>query len=244
MLKHQLRAILFDLDNTLTHRGKSIRRFSEYFSQVYQTDLVQIDIDVIEKIIHRIDQGGYPKVELLTHKTIGHSVAYALVQELHWQRKPDLDELAELWFTQFGLCAVLMAGAEQVLQQLKSQGFKLAIVSNGGHATRLKIIEGLGIQHYFDMIVSSESVGIKKPAPGIFQYVANNLQVLPQQCLFIGDHPVNDIFGARRAGMHALMLQGFHDQVDDQVVLIESLDEILQHIEFNAACWYDQGDRG
>ena len=226
-----IRAVLFDLDNTLTHRDQSILAYSQHLAHTYQQQLQHDQISQIPSIIRRIDNGGYPKKELLTHPSIAASVAYALLQELNWNSVPKLDELTQFWFQQFGLSAVAMPGANSLLAELKQQGYKLAIVSNGGHATRLTILQGLGFSHYFDEIISSELVGISKPNPEIFLHTSRQLNIVPENCLFIGDHPVNDIQGATQAGMKALWLQGFHKTgVHKPINTIQNLAEIKQYL--------------
>lgn len=226
-----IRAVLFDLDNTLTHRDQSILAYSQHLAHTYQQQLQHDQISQIPSIIRRIDNGGYPKKELLTHPSIAASVAYALLQELNWNSVPKLDELTQFWFQQFGLSAVAMPGANSLLAELKQQGYKLAIVSNGGHATRLTILQGLGFSHYFDEIISSELVGISKPNPEIFLHTSRQLNIVPENCLFIGDHPVNDIQGATQAGMKALWLQGFHKTgAHKPINTIQNLAEIKQYL--------------
>ena len=226
-----IRAVLFDLDNTLTHRDQSILAYSQHLANTYQQQLQQAEISQIQAIIRRIDNGGYPKKELLTHPSIAASVAYALQQELNWNSLPDFEELTQFWFQQFGLSAVAMPGANSLLAELKQQGYKLAVVSNGGHATRLTILQGLGFSHYFDEIISSELVGMSKPNPEIFLHTSRQLDIAPQHCLFIGDHPVNDIQGATEAGMQALWFKGFHEAEDHKLMnTIQNLAEIKQYL--------------
>lgn len=226
-----IRAVLFDLDNTLTHRDQSILAYSQHLAHTYQQKLQHDQISQIPSIIRRIDNGGYPKKELLTHPSIAASVGYALQQELTWSSLPDLDELTQFWFQQFGLSAVAMPGANSLLAELKQQGYKLAVISNGGHATRLTILQGLGFSHYFDEIISSELVGISKPNPEIFLHTSRQLNIVPENCLFIGDHPINDIQGATQAGMKALWLQGFHKTgAHKPINTIQNLAEIKQYL--------------
>lgn len=226
-----IRAVLFDLDNTLTHRDQSILAYSQHLAHTYQQQLQHDQISQIPSIIRRIDNGGYPKKELLTHPSIAASVGYALQQELTWSSLPDLDELTQFWFQQFGLSAVAMPGANSLLAELKQQGYKLAVISNGGHATRLTILQGLGFSHYFDEIISSELVGISKPNPEIFLHTSRQLNIVPENCLFIGDHPINDIQGATQAGMKALWLQGFHKTgAHKPINTIQNLAEIKQYL--------------
>ena len=226
-----IQAVLFDLDNTLTHRDLTAQAYSRYLAEYYAPALAQVEPDKIIEIVRRIDNGGYPKKELLTHGSIGASAAYALLQELHWLNPPSIEELAQFWFSQFGRFAVEMPAAEQVLTQLKDEGYQLAIVSNGGHDTRLNTIRGLGIEPYFDEIISSGLVGFNKPQPEIFQITAERLGVQPAQCLYIGDHPINDVQGATEAGMHALWMQGFHTDAEHIQYKIQHLPEIFAHLQ-------------
>ena len=226
-----IQAVLFDLDNTLTHRDLTAQAYSCYLAEYYASAFAQVEPEKIIEIVRRIDNGGYPKKGLLTHGSIGASAAYALLQELSWLNPPSIDELAQFWFSQFGRCAVEMPDAKQVLEQLKSQGYQLAIVSNGGHDTRLNTIRGLGIADYFEEIISSGLVGFSKPQPEIFQITAQRLGVLPEHCLYIGDHPVNDIQGAKNAGMHALWMQGFHPDAEEIQYKIQQLPEIFAHLQ-------------
>lgn len=226
-----IQAVLFDLDNTLTHRDLTAQAYSRYLAEYYAPALAQVESDKIIEIVRRIDNGGYPKKELLTHGSIGASAAYALLQELPWLNPPSIDELAQFWFSQFGRFAVEMPAAEQVLTQLKDEGYQLAIVSNGGHDTRLNTIRGLGIENYFDEIISSGLVGFNKPQPEIFQITAERLGLQPAQCLYIGDHPINDVQGATEAGMHALWMQGFHPDAKHIQHKIQHLPEIFAHLQ-------------
>ena len=110
-----IRAVLFDLDNTLTHRDESIWAYSRHLAQYYGAQLADTDVSQIKAIINRIDQGGYPQKELMTHPSIGASVACALQQELNWCSTPDFEALTQFWFHYFGQHAVAMAGAESLL---------------------------------------------------------------------------------------------------------------------------------
>ena len=59
-LKMSIRAVLFDLDNTLTHRGRSVSALSQSLVDTYRSQLNFVDVEQIESIVNRIDNGGYP----------------------------------------------------------------------------------------------------------------------------------------------------------------------------------------
>ena len=231
-----IQAVLFDLDNTLTHRDLSVQAYSQFLINEFQSSLNHTDQTQVDKtieIVRRIDNGGYPKKELLTQPSIAGSVADALIAELDWHQKPNLDHLTQFWFEQFGLSAVPMEGAEALLKKLKNNHYTLAVISNGGHATRLKILEGLGFTQYFDRIFSSELVGVSKPKPEIFLHSCAELGVDPQHSLYIGDHPINDYQGAQSAGLNALLLEGFHPlehYIDQPPKRIQHLNQVLDYV--------------
>lgn len=226
-----IRAVLFDLDNTLTHRDLTVEAYAQYLIKCYQSSLQDIDLAKILALIHQIDCGGYPQKEHLTHPSIAASVAHALLQQLTWIQPPSLAELTQFWFENFARCAVAMPGAAELLEKLKPH-YILAVVSNGGHQSRLQILQGLGFLDYFVEVISSERAGSLKPNADIFLYSCAQLGLTAEQCLFVGDHPINDIQGAQQVGMQALYLEGFHqsDIVLD-VPHLQHLSQILDYLD-------------
>ena len=222
-----IRAVIFDLDNTLTHRDLTVQAYTRYLTQHFSEQLLPQQEQQLLAIIRRIDRGGYPIKEQLTHGSIGASVAYAMQQELTWHQVPDLDVLTAFWFEKFGACAVAMPQLYAMLNQLRSEGYRLGIISNGGHETRLKIIQGLDVEHYFEHIVSSGSFGLSKPQPEIFQYTVAQFGLKPQQCVYVGDHPINDIEGANHAGLHSIWIEGFHATTQNIQPKIQQLNDLF-----------------
>lgn len=77
----------------------------------------------------------------------------------------------------------------------------LGLISNGlGRDQRAKIAQ-TRIGERFRAIVISEEVGLLKPDPAIFRYALERLGAAPQRALYVGDHPEQDVAGARGAGL-------------------------------------------
>jgi putative hydrolase of the HAD superfamily len=92
--------------------------------------------------------------------------------------------------------------AESLLQELKGRGIRLALASN--YDERLRCVwHGLQALHAIDVLVISSEVGWRKPAPQFFTALCRELGVPPGDVAFIGDDPVNDVEGARCAGLRA-----------------------------------------
>jgi len=87
------------------------------------------------------------------------------------------------------------------LTGLTRMGMKMAVVSD---APRLPVwlrICGLGLQHYFDAVVTFDDAGVKKPDVRPFQMAMSKLGVQPAESLMIGDWAERDVVGAKAAGM-------------------------------------------
>jgi putative hydrolase of the HAD superfamily len=82
---------------------------------------------------------------------------------------------------------------------------KLAVVSNWDERLG-PLLEVLDLSRHFDVVVSSHSCGVTKPAREIFQHTAERLALPVAEVLHIGDSRAEDFDGARAVGMAALWL--------------------------------------
>jgi putative hydrolase of the HAD superfamily len=112
--------------------------------------------------------------------------------------------------------------------------WRLAIVTNGPAAIQRRKVSALGLASMVDAVVYAAECGTGegKPAPEPFAIAARKLGLPPSRCVFVGDHPVCDVFGARRAGMRTVRItQGVyrravlarHDEAD---AVVGALDEV------------------
>ena len=119
----------------------------------------------------------------------------------------------------------LREGAKQLLEQTAAQT-KVGLISNFTHAPVIhKSLRKLGIHQYFNAIVVSEDVGWRKPAPQIFQDTLCRLQVNAERVVFVGDSPLEDIKGAKDAGLETVF-------VSSQFNSLKDLDESKQQSDW------------
>jgi 2-haloacid dehalogenase len=88
--------------------------------------------------------------------------------------------------------------AAEVLEALRGR-YRLAILSNADEDFLHACLARNGLE--FDVVVSSEAAQALKPDPVIFAYLAQKLGLAHHQILYVGDNPMPDIVGARRAGV-------------------------------------------
>lgn len=89
----------------------------------------------------------------------------------------------------------LLPYSKEILEYLKPN-YRLHIITNGFNESQAKKMEASGLSPYFDLIVTSETTGHKKPDPRIFQYALDTLSVKNSDVMMIGDNPNSDILGA------------------------------------------------
>jgi len=193
-----VKAVLFDLDETLLVRGEAIKAFISAQYNRHAGALAGIDPDLFRTRFLALEQNGtVPKAE----------VYELLVAELGIAglSAPDLLADYQAVYPQF---ATLAAGARETLIALRRQGLATGIVSNGGTVVQNGKIDAAGLRSLADVVLVSEAEGLRKPDPRIFMRAADALGLVPAQCLFVGDNPEADIAGAHAAGMAAVWYKG------------------------------------
>jgi putative hydrolase of the HAD superfamily len=97
--------------------------------------------------------------------------------------------------------------AHSTLKQLSKRDVKLGIISNvSSHEVAMGILANVKLTQYFDEIVTSASVGIRKPDPGIFRYALMQFGVRPEQAVMVGDSEIHDIRGGYVAGLKTVLV--------------------------------------
>ncbi|WP_176444743.1 HAD family hydrolase [Paenibacillus herberti] len=191
-----IRAILFDLDDTLLDRAEGFREFAERLADRYADVSPEERPQWIKRLIE-LDERGYKSKPQLFRE---------LLEQLPCRSNAGWEELYAFYDQEYVSSSRLMPGARELLAALRPF-YRLGIVTNGRDCIQRGKIERTGIGGWFETITISESAGCKKPHPGIFARALSQLGSSPEQTLFVGDHPVNDIQGAYFSGMKSVWLK-------------------------------------
>lgn len=186
-----LKAVLFDLDETLLDRNASLRHFLKDQRERLGKELKDVNAYSYEEDFIEWDANGYVTKEIVYQKII----------ERHQIQSFSVKELLNDYLTHFHSSSIPFAHLKSTLTALKQKSLKLAIISNGRTHFQKRVIDALEIDAFFDAVFISEEEGLKKPDPALFLRATEQLGVKPEECLFIGDHPDNDVAGAEAVGM-------------------------------------------
>jgi putative hydrolase of the HAD superfamily len=206
-----LRAVLLDLGDTLVHLDRpwdevfhanleainnyltklglrlDSKRFSETFMRIFEdaaskADTYKIEIpmqEIIEKALRK------SKLEVLGVNLIQNAMTEFYGPEVEaWQVYPDTVE---------------------TLTALKNDGFKMGLISNAKSDWAVHaILQRRDLQKYFDVVVTSAQVRIRKPRPDIFNRALAALDAKPPEAVFVGDSLEADVLGARSLGIKSI----------------------------------------
>jgi len=106
------------------------------------------------------------------------------------------------------------------LDTLKANGIKIAMISNCS-SEEVAMLKESDLAHYFDEILLSYEVKMKKPDPCIYEDAAKRLGVELNECFFVGDGGSNELEGAERVGMKAIQAKWFTNQLPHKRESIE-----------------------
>ncbi len=107
--------------------------------------------------------------------------------------------------------------AHDTLRWLMSHGYRLGMVSNAGDDKDVQtLIDNANLRGYFEVIITSASLGIRKPNPRIFWSVLDKMLVPRNGVAMIGDTLGADILGARNAGIYSIWITRRADTPDNQ----------------------------
>lgn len=119
----------------------------------------------------------------------------------------------------------LIDGLDQFLERSKNADMLMAIGSAAIPFNIDFVVDGLGIRHYFNAIVSADDVEMSKPDPETFLKAAAALNIAPADCLVFEDAP-KGVESALNAGMLCIVLTTTHT-----IEEFEGYPNILTYIE-------------
>lgn len=193
MKSTEIKAVAFDLDHTLYDRYSTVRSIAYLLKHHYAGQMnpalsaAQLG-DMLVEIEKAYVYGGW-------------SVMFEkLVARNAFITPPAFEEYFSYFMEAFQKVAVPFPMVDKMLATLRAQGYQVGLLTNGKSYIQRNKIKLIGLEHSFDKILAGEEMGIQKPAVHPFEEMARCLGCDPQQMVYVGDNPRNDIDAARRAG--------------------------------------------
>jgi 2-haloalkanoic acid dehalogenase type II len=225
MLLTRIRAICFDLDNTLWDVwpviARAERAMYDFLAERYPRTVANLTVEALREVRDAVAQ-EFPQMR--------HDFTFLRKQSLrklaHMHAYPEC--LAEEAFEVFIRARNQVTLYDEVLPALQTlrQRFRLFAASNGNAD-----LVTIGIGHLFERSVAARDVGAAKPDPVIFQKAIEGTGLEPHEVIYVGDDPHIDVIGARAAGMHPVWINrtgaAWPDEIEPPLEAIASLDDLV-----------------
>ena len=194
MGKPPIKGVIFDLDNTLL-------------------DFMKMKEFAVKAAIKGMIEAG-----LLVDEKQSYDEIIAIYGELGWENQKVFDVFIEKQigrvehkFLAAGIVAYRRAreanlmvypNVNKTLMSLAKSGIKLGVVSDAPSREAWMRIYYLNLYHFFDVVITFDDTGERKPSEKPFKMSLEKLRLNPDETIMVGDWPDRDVVGAKKIGMY------------------------------------------
>jgi len=195
--------VFFDLDHTLWDFEKNSRLT---FRQIFKDHQVTVDFNAFLNAYIPINLKYWRmyREEKISKKDLRYWRLKEAFDAVFFKISDDLiHQLSEDYIKNLPNYNHLFDGTHEILEYLDSK-YQLHIITNGFEEVQTLKMEKSKIIHFFHEIITSESVGVKKPNSRVFEYALEITKAKPENSVMIGDSIEADINGALNCNITAI----------------------------------------
>jgi len=191
-----IKAVIFDLDNTLL----DFKKMKQRAILAAVDGMIEAGLQIDQKkaynqIMELYETSGWENQEIFNdflNKSTGEvDHKYLAAGIVSYRRARDA-------------ALTLYPGVKKTLIMLAKMSIKLAIVSDAPRREAWLRICYLNLHHFFDLVLTFDDVGERKPSPKGFKMVLEKFNCPEQEVLMVGDWPERDMEGAHQLGIRTI----------------------------------------
>ncbi len=222
--------VFFDLDHTLWDFEKNS---ALAFEKIFKDVRLDLDFDFfLEKYIPiNLEYWRLYREEKVSKKELRYQRLKKAFDAIDLEVKDDLiNRLSVMYIDNLPKFNHLFDGTIELLDYLQNK-YQLHIITNGFEEVQTKKMSTSGILHYFKEVITSETVGVKKPNSKVFRFALKKANATIDNSIMIGDSFEADILGADAIGLDAIFCNFDHKNIDTKnFKTVNSLLEIKQYL--------------
>ena len=226
---NHIKHIFFDLDHTLwdfeTNSDKA-------FAVIFNKHKVNVGLQEFLSIYRTINQEYWKlyREERISKEELRIGRLQDTFNHLKYEVSLDLINILSVDYIEvLPTNNQLFEGTYELLDYLVNR-YKLHIITNGFNEVQYNKIENSGLSKYFNSIITSEEVGVKKPNELIFKYALEITKALSHESLMIGDNWEADIMGAKNAGLDVIFCNYNKELVSENIKSVSKLLDIKNYL--------------
>tara|TARA_B100000809_G_C15091194_1_gene513258 strand:+ start:436 stop:1125 length:690 start_codon:yes stop_codon:yes gene_type:complete len=224
-----IKHVFFDLDHTLWDFDKNSALTFEKIFEVHTLGVNTKDfLEVYEPINldywklyreEKIDKASLRYKRLKdTFDAVGYQVSDVVI-----------NQLSEDYITHLSTFNHLFEGAIDLLDYLQLD-YDLHIITNGFEEAQQLKMDNSNISKYFKTVTNSESAGVKKPNPIIFNHALKTSKATPRDSIMIGDNYEADIIGAIGVGIDVILFNYHNYNAEPHIKQVKQLVDLKKYL--------------
>jgi len=230
----ELKAVFFDLDDTLWDRSACARQVMDVILPGFMQYLPEEDPERVVRRFNAVLLGLPRKEDLRQRRPFSLRRRFEALLESYDVRRPNLaGDMSRRWdhTRRFSMRQFVRPSAIPLLKQLGRMGLKRGVIMNGPPAAQRHLISSLGLEPHLDHVILAEAEGYNKPDVRVFRRALQVAGVASVEMLYVGDSPITDVLGAARAGIRTAWYRTGRRGIPRDFPLpdytISDLDEVL-----------------
>ena len=230
----KIKAVLFDLGNTLVKTWIPEVTYQNVLASLGINRSVEEIKEALSETEEEFKKSGYRSMYGKSNYTeYWEKWDSQVLRNLKVSRDESFaKEILTRWFD-YADCAIY-PDTKKTLARLKQMGLKLGLISTAYEEDITAILEKAHLEKsFFDIIIGANTVEKEKPHPDVFKHALKELNVKPEETLFVGDNIDNDYKGARAVGIRALLIEreGKSPESASDLEKIRNLEEIFKLVD-------------
>ncbi|MCX2679489.1 YjjG family noncanonical pyrimidine nucleotidase [Galbibacter sp. EGI 63066] len=229
MKKEEITDVFFDLDHTLWDFE---RNSGLTYEKILKTNAIDVGLEQFLEVyvpnnlklweLYREDKITKEALRFERLKTTFDMLKIAIPEAV-------ILKLSDDYITHLPDFNHLFSDAVDILEYLHPK-YNLHIITNGFAEVQQKKLQNSGIDYFFQVVMNSETAGVKKPNPLIFEKALKQARVKPENALMVGDSYEADILGAKKVGMKTILYTPNGGYLNVKTHIINELEEIKSYL--------------
>lgn len=181
------RAVIFDLDGTLVDTAPDLWRATNHV--LSHCGRREVSLDEVRAFV------GHGARKLIQRGLAATGEAYDAPAI-----EPLYEKFVAFYSDNIAVGSVPFPGCLTLLGKLRAEGISLGVCTNKQEGLSVKLIDSLGMRHYFGAIIGADTIGVAKPDPAPYRETLKRMDRADSPSLLIGDSET-DVLTARAAGV-------------------------------------------
>jgi HAD superfamily hydrolase (TIGR01549 family) len=222
-----LKGAIFDLGETLMHLTVTWEQVREWrIKAIYEAFTehgISVDLDDLKREYLRLREEESEYAARTLEEIEIRETFVRLFERLRVKsdQQPKMEDLVKRFFALEAQSWVIFPGIPEMLQQVRDLDLKMGLLSNARNDWAVKeIMERLGLTRYFDVILTSAGLGVRKPRPEPFREMLKMLGIAPAEAVMVGNSMEADVAGAVPLGIKTIRVK-FGDSIDELKIDLE-----------------------